>query len=214
MSVNVKRWKRPGKYMVTIRFRWPDGSVFRDRPVIDARTETQARKWGETRESERRAAGKPVPPAPVTEVATVAEFAPDWITKHAKANMHKASGIDTDERILRIHLVPFVGHLALNAVTDEVIAALKAKWIAGGILAGQAEVRPLRRRDLRGTAAAQQHVAQEQHHCPGDGQGHDRRQYPFRHGFLRSDCRHPQIQQLRVHEFISAAIAAPRRSGR
>jgi integrase len=62
----------------------------------------------------------------------VAEFAPQWLDKHARASLHKASGIDAKESVLRIHILPFIGSLTLDKVTDEVVADLQAKWIAGG----------------------------------------------------------------------------------
>ena len=99
MSTIVKPWKdEPNKFHITIRFKWPDGDVCRDRKVIDAKSPALARKWGEARESELRAAGKPkpeeasAPPKPT--VITVKEFAPVWIEKYCRANLHKESGID------------------------------------------------------------------------------------------------------------------------
>lgn len=50
MSVRVSPWKDTGKFMVVVRFRWPDRSVLRDRTVVDAKTEPAARRWGEQRE--------------------------------------------------------------------------------------------------------------------------------------------------------------------
>ena len=134
MSVIVKPWKNvPNQFHITVRFKWPDGSALRDRKVIDAKSPAMARKWGEARESELRRAGQAKPQeAPKPKAITVAEFAPDWLDKHARANLHKASGIDSQDSILRIHILPFIGGLGLDAVTDEVVADLKAKWIAGG----------------------------------------------------------------------------------
>lgn len=94
MSVKVEPLPN-GKFRVTIRFRWPDGTVYRERPNVDAPSKAVARKWGEARESEVRAAGKPK--APDAKAVTVAEFAPQWLDKHARANLHKASGIDSKE---------------------------------------------------------------------------------------------------------------------
>lgn len=136
MSVTAKPWPRGG-FHVTIRFRWPDKSLFRDRHVVDLPTLAQARKWGEQREREILAAGQPKPedkpePPKKSAVPTVAEFAPKWLALHHEANLNKRSAIDADESILRIHLVPFIGHLRLDQVTDEVVADLRAKWTKGG----------------------------------------------------------------------------------
>ena len=129
MSIKVKPWKGTArKFQVYVYFRWSDGSPCMDRKVVDAATEAQARKWGEQRERELREAGKPKPEQVKTEVLTVAAFAPMWVAKHAKANRHKESGVDTDDRIIRLHLVPNIGGLMLDEVTDEIIADLKSKW--------------------------------------------------------------------------------------
>ncbi len=133
MSIDVKPWKgRARKFQVYIHFRWTDGSPYTERKVIDAPTHGQALKWGEQRERELREAGRPKPEEVKAVVATVAEFAPDWIEKYARANLHKESGIDGKEMVLRIHLLPFIGTIPLGQVTDEVVANPKAKWIKGG----------------------------------------------------------------------------------
>ena len=138
MSVKVAPWGRGG-FQVTIRFRWPDRTVYRDRRVLDVRTETQARKWGEQREREVLAAGqlKPEEKKPKTRIPTVAAFSKDWLEKHGKANLHKQSGQDADESILRVHIIPFIGNLTLDRVTDEMVASLRARWIAGGYETGK-----------------------------------------------------------------------------
>ncbi len=88
MSVVVKPRMRGG-FQVTIRFRWPDRSVYRDRRVLDVRTETQARKWGEQREREVLAAGQPRPDQPKRKtptVPTVTTLSTDWLQKHGAAS--------------------------------------------------------------------------------------------------------------------------------
>jgi hypothetical protein len=52
-------------------------------------------------------------------------FAPRFIEGYAKANRQKASGIDSKESILRIHLLPRFGHKKLCDITDEDIQRLK-----------------------------------------------------------------------------------------
>ena len=132
MSVSVRARPKPGKYMVDVYFKWPDGTPCRDRKVVDGRSAASARKWGEQRESELRAAGKAKVDVPETcDVMTVAVFAPEWMKKHHEANLHKRSGIDTAESVLRCHLLPFIGSRRLDRVTDDVVANLRAKWTEG-----------------------------------------------------------------------------------
>lgn len=59
MTVTI-RPKTNGKFTVDIRIRWPDLTVYRERPVV-AGTEAKARKWGEQREREILAKGQPKP---------------------------------------------------------------------------------------------------------------------------------------------------------
>jgi integrase len=132
MSVSVRARPTPGKYMVDVYFKWPDGSPCRDRKVDAFRSEASARKWGEQRESELRDAGKPRPEDQKPKVMKVAAFAPEWMTKHHEANLHKRSGIDTTEMILRCHLLPFIGNKHLDEISDDVVADLRAKWTKGG----------------------------------------------------------------------------------
>lgn len=116
-----------------IRFRWPDRSVYRDRRVVDMKTEAAALRWGEARESEIRAAGqvKAVEPSPKQKVMTVAEFAPKFVNDYARADGHGEGGIEAKESILRIHLVPHIGHKKLDEVTAADVQLLKRIWREG-----------------------------------------------------------------------------------
>ena len=44
---------------------------------------------------------------------------------HARANRQKPSGIATKERILRVHLLPALGHRKLDAIKSEDVQRLK-----------------------------------------------------------------------------------------
>ena len=48
--------------------------------------------------------------APPKEVPTLREFAPRFLDGHARANRQKPSGIAAKEMILRVHLMPALGH--------------------------------------------------------------------------------------------------------
>jgi integrase len=129
MSVSVRSRPTPGKWMVDVYFKWPDGSVFRDRKVIGAPSKASARRWGELREAELRGGAKP---SPAANVLTVAEVARLFVANHLRANLKKASAIDAAASILDIHVLPFIGAKRCDEVTDDVIAELRAKWLAGG----------------------------------------------------------------------------------
>ncbi len=141
MPVNVRGTSRghKGKWLVDITdSRIPKGrkkfTVGVDTD-FDVRTAKQAEKLGheklielleQTRKREpSKADSKSAAP-------TVETFSAEWIEKHARASLHKDSGIDSQESILRIHVLPFVGGKRLDELTDEVIADHKSKWIKGG----------------------------------------------------------------------------------
>jgi hypothetical protein len=55
------------------------------------------------------------------------EFAPRFLDGHAQANRQKPSGIAAKEMILRIHLVPALGHKKLDAIKSEDVQHLKSR---------------------------------------------------------------------------------------
>lgn len=147
MSVRVRPWRgQPGKFQVDIIFRKPDGKRVRDQRVHEAKTQGMAQRWGEARESQLRA-GTLAAKAEKHEVMTVDEFAPKFVEGHLKANLAKQSATDTVEGILRVHILPFIGVLTLDRVTDDVVADLKARWTRGGYTT------PDGKREIRATQA-------------------------------------------------------------
>jgi hypothetical protein len=50
------------------------------------------------------------------EVLTLEEFGKRFVEGHARANRHKPSGIAATETIVRVHLVPILGALRLDAL--------------------------------------------------------------------------------------------------
>ena len=56
---------------------------------------------------------------------TLRAFAPRFIDGHARANRQKPSGIAAKERILRVHLLPALGHRKLDAIKSEDVQRLK-----------------------------------------------------------------------------------------
>jgi len=144
VTVRTVSWQGDNRrWMVDVRARQPDGSKARDRKVVEG-TERQARAWGERRQAElllgegRRAkeagpGGEKLPGR--TPCMTVAAFAKEWLEKHCEANLHKQSGTDTSEMLLRCHILPFIGEVRLDEVSDDVVADLKGRWVRGGYTA-------------------------------------------------------------------------------
>jgi integrase len=123
MSVVVRRYRRGG-HQVDIRLTLPDGTPFRERRRITA-SKSAAIRWGQERERHLLQHGSP---KPKKEVPTLKQFAPRFVDGHARANRQKPSGIAAKEMLLRVHLVPFLGHKRLDAITNEDVQRMKA-WM-------------------------------------------------------------------------------------
>ncbi|HXX65853.1 MAG TPA: tyrosine-type recombinase/integrase [Polyangiaceae bacterium] len=135
MSVAVQPWKRGG-FQVTIRFRWPDRSIYRDRRVVDLPTLPQARKWGEQREREILAAGqlKPEEKKPKVQRKPIPALSAFWdrYMAHCTGDYEKASSIEAKRSIYKTHLGPRFGDLPLDEITSERISHLKADLAGKG----------------------------------------------------------------------------------
>ena len=101
----------------------PNGARLRDRRRLNISSRSAARRWGEERERHLLQHGKP---KPEKEVPTLKAFAQRFIDGHARANRQKPSGIAAKEMLLRVHLVPFLGHKRLNAITSEDVQRFKS----------------------------------------------------------------------------------------
>jgi integrase len=64
-------------------------------------------------------------PRPNKEVPTLEEFAARFLDGYARANRLKPSGIAAKVTILRVHLVPVLGPMRLDAITNETVQRLK-----------------------------------------------------------------------------------------
>jgi len=110
-----------------IRFRWPDGSVYRERRKVLVTGRAAAQRWAEARERELLARGRAVvevPPAPETQ--TLEDFWPRVVRDHYRANRKKPSTIDAAETIYRRHLST-IGRKPLDSITIADIAAIKGR---------------------------------------------------------------------------------------
>ena len=125
MSVTVRPYRRGG-WEVDLRVTLPDESVHRLRLRAPLGSKSAAQRWGEERE--RHWYHKLTHPQLVKEqkdVPTLRQFAPRFVDGHARANRQKPSGIAAKEMILRVHLVPALGHKKLDAIKNEDVQRLK-----------------------------------------------------------------------------------------
>jgi integrase len=131
MTVKVKPYPNDqNRWWVEIRFRWPeDRTLYRERRIAQVTSKSGALRWGEAAERTLICAGKAAltPPPPAKEVPTLKDFAPRFISEHARANRHKASGIHTKERIFALHLLPALGAKRLDEITDAEVQAFKTR---------------------------------------------------------------------------------------
>jgi len=127
MSVTIRQYRRGG-WDVDIRVVTPDGTrEIRERKRAPVSSRTAAGRWAEGRERvlfERLM--KPVQNIAAKEVLTLQAFAPRFLDGHARANRQKPSGIAAKEMILRVHLVPALGHKKLDAIKNEDVQRLKS----------------------------------------------------------------------------------------
>src|SRR5688572_26568694 len=126
MSVTIRPY-RGGGWEADIRVVAPDRSrQMRERKRAPVSSRSAAVRWAESRERmlfERLM--QPQVHTPPKEVPTLRAFAPRFIDGHARANRQKPSGIATKERVLRVHLVPALGHRRLDAIKSEDVQRLK-----------------------------------------------------------------------------------------
>jgi integrase len=135
MTVRVRmRADRGERHLqVDIRFRWPDGTEYRERTKAPVTGKSAAKRWGEEREAELLRRGKPIAPTPEKSVPTLAEFAPRFVRDYAVADGHGEGGVESKESILRIHLVPHIGNRRLDEITTADVQKLKGIWREGVI---------------------------------------------------------------------------------
>src|SRR5205823_13228954 len=86
-------------------------------------------RWAERRERVlfERLMKPPQDNAPPKEVPTLRGFVSRFLDGHARANRQKPSGVAAKEMILRVHLVPALGHKRLDAIKSEDVQHLKGR---------------------------------------------------------------------------------------
>src|SRR5687767_15908893 len=120
MSVTIRPYRKGG-WEIDIRVVTPDGTrQLRERKRSPLSSRSAAMRWAEGRE--RVLFQRLVDPAqhtPRKEAPTLRAFAPRFMDGHARANRQKPSGIAAKEMILRVHLLPALGHKRLDAIKSE-----------------------------------------------------------------------------------------------
>ena len=125
MSVIIRPYPGGG-WEVDLRITLPDETKHRLRLKAPMKSRSAAERWGEARE--RHWYHKLTHPQLANvqkEVPTLKQFAPRFLDGHARANRQKPSGIASKEMILRVHLIPALGHRKLDAIKSEQVQRLK-----------------------------------------------------------------------------------------
>ena len=126
MSVPIRPYRKGG-WEIDIRVVTPDGTrQLRERKRSPLSSRSAAMRWAEGRE--RVLFQRLVDPAqhtPRKEAPTLRAFAPRFMDGHARANRQKPSGIAAKEMILRVHLLPALGHKRLDTIKSEDVQRLK-----------------------------------------------------------------------------------------
>ena len=130
MSVKVRPFRgRKDKWEVDICFDWPDGEYHRERLVAPGSSRSVAQRWGETRERELLAKGKPRPEEvkePKKEVPTLSKFKQRYLDEFCKAERQKPSTIAYKEIAFRAYLEPLIGTKKLDEISNADVQRLKA----------------------------------------------------------------------------------------
>lgn len=127
--VTIRPYRRGG-WEVDIRVVTPDGTrELRERRRAPVSSRTAAGRWAEALERVlfERLMNPPRKNTPLKEVPTLRAFAPRFLDGHARANRQKPSGIAAKDMILRVHLVPAMGHKKLDAIKSEDVQHLKSR---------------------------------------------------------------------------------------
>jgi len=129
MSITIRPYRKGG-WEVDIRVVAPDDTrEFRERKRAPVSSRSAAVRWAEGRERVlfERLMKPPQDNAPPKEVPTLREFVSRFLDGHPRANRQKPSGIAAKEMILRVHLVPALGHKRLDAIKSEDVQHLKSR---------------------------------------------------------------------------------------
>jgi integrase len=126
MSVTIRPYRKGG-WEIDIRVVTPDDTrQLRERKRSPLSSRSAALRWAEGRERVLfQRLMDPAQQTPRKEAPTLRAFAPRFMDGHARANRQKPSGIAAKEMILRVHLLPALGHKRLDAIKSEDVQRLK-----------------------------------------------------------------------------------------
>jgi integrase len=128
MSVKLRQ-RRKGGWEIDVRVVSPDGTrQARTRKRSPLASRSAALRWAEGLERVMfQRLMDPAQQTPRKEAPTLRAFAPRFMDGHARANRQKPSGIAAKEMVLRVHLVPALGHKRLDAIKSEDVQRLKSR---------------------------------------------------------------------------------------
>jgi integrase len=127
MATFLRRGKRGDVW--SIRYRDASGAIVRER--LGRADEGWTRRKAEAAERARKVEVDKGYAKP--ERVTFADFADEWIGDYPEARSLKRSTIEGYEQLLRRHLLPAFGTLALSAITTERAERLVARMRGGGL---------------------------------------------------------------------------------
>jgi integrase len=122
--IKIREYSKRGKtgWEVDITIRLPSGEVIRERVKSPVTSKSGAMDWARAREAvllrEGSTEKKKVAP-------TLAEFWPDFMEGHVRANRQKHSTVITTESIYKAHLKPAFGAIRLDAISDDTVQTFK-----------------------------------------------------------------------------------------
>lgn len=131
--------KVPDRWLVTVFFRFDDGTLVRDRTVvgegtaIPIRTERLAKDWGEKRERELYAKGPPTKEAKIASGESVTDWYGRYYLAAEKGEVGRKNrgrpqaAIEDRKARFKKFIEPEIGHLAMRAVTPNHLRAIVEK---------------------------------------------------------------------------------------
>jgi integrase len=117
--------------MIDVKAVGKDGVRRRVRRVAPIQNRRAAERLEHELREELLGADGAVKPGPAS-VPTLKEFAQRFVETYARNN-NKPSEIENKESILRVHLVPALGHLALNAIKPPDVEIYKSRKLNEGL---------------------------------------------------------------------------------
>lgn len=109
---------RPGVWEIDIRARTPEGQHKRKRVYSTLSTAEARQRWAHKTEMAMYLGTDVKRP----EVPTLAAFTDRYFDNWVSTKRHKPSGIATRKRAMRLHVLPVLGAVRLNEITEELLA--------------------------------------------------------------------------------------------